>query len=408
MTSIDDTAAGTRRPQPANDAVAPGQAPSSPAAPSNDACIIPEQRNQMVRALCDLVVLPPSRISANERSLAGDVMLHVLAGVDEKLRIEAADRMARVQDSPPAVIRAFLLDTPAVAEIILTKKESVAESLLIECIRKGGPEHRLAVTKRPDLTCNMADLLLAADERLVTLALLRRLEFALSPAAIDLCVARSMGDAEMQALLIARRELEPCHGFSMFWLVGADQRRRILARFAINRGVIQDAFHDLFAVAYKGARDPLVHDILRVLDRRHRPRARNGELIPSEVVVRTLTMARRSSGGDVIRAVSLVAGISEALAARIICDAGGEPFAVLCKGAGLSRSRFYEVLTAPEAATPFEPKQADILMAEFDGLARDYARAVLRYWDWDDNPRLAQMERAAAKVEGPRRRIGDR
>jgi hypothetical protein len=32
-------------------------------------------------------------------------------------------------------------------------------------------------------------------------------------------------------------------------------------------------------------------------------------------------------------------------------------------------------------------------------MARDFARAVLRYWDWDANPRIAHITRLMTKVQ---------
>ena len=109
-------------------------------------------RAQMVRNLCDIVVLPAGRISSNERSLVADILLHIVDKVEPELRMEVATRIARVAESPPALVRMLVLDIPEVAEKILVGAENVAEALLIEAAREGALPHRLMIAQRLDLS----------------------------------------------------------------------------------------------------------------------------------------------------------------------------------------------------------------------------------------------------------------
>ena len=68
-------------------------APSALSAPSSP-------RDLMVRKLIDIIVLPASRISANERSLTADILLQIADKVEESLRVEIAKRVARVPEAP--------------------------------------------------------------------------------------------------------------------------------------------------------------------------------------------------------------------------------------------------------------------------------------------------------------------
>lgn len=349
-------------------------------------------RLQLARTLCDIVVLPATRISANERSLAGDVLLQVLQGVDEAARIDVATRIARVPESPPPLMRFFLLDAPAVAETLLKRNAPLPAALLIECARRGGPAHRLAVASRTDLTAEIVDALIEFDERDVIRAALRRDDYHLSPHAVDALVARSATDRDLQIALMRRPELEPAHGFLMFWWMDGERRKRILTRFALNRAVLQDGIVDLYP-KLRGTRrpDPLVRGVLTMLDPRHRPRGVGGESVGHDVVLRTLAAARENAGEEIVEAVSLVAGVSRELASRALRDPGGEPFAVIAKSLGAPRDEFYRMLTEPLSANAMSPAEAEALLDVFDSMSRDYARAILRYWDWKSNPRVANI-----------------
>jgi len=351
-------------------------------------------RALMVRKLTDIVVLPAGKISANERSLTADIILQVLDKVDEELRLEVSRRIARIVEAPPALVRALLLDEPAVAEPIIRSAEHVPEALLIECARHGKTVHRDMIARRIDLTSSLADVVIEFEEPEVTKLLLRREEFVFSPNAIDVLVSRSTNDKELQALLLRRRELEPSHGFMMFWWVDQERRKRILSRFALDRSVIQDALQDLFPKVFRAETpDPFVKEILVMTDRRHRPRGVNGEAVSMDVVIRTLSASRRHPAQEIIHAIGMIAGISRELAARVLRDVSGEAFAVMCKSLGVPRQEFFAILNEQDAEIVLSPEQAEELMAVFDSMARDFSRAVLRYWDWDGNPRIARITR---------------
>lgn len=380
---------GKQSPDGAETPVVDGLTPASPAdfeGPHQSTA-----RELLVRKLIDIVVLPAGRISANERAVAGDVLLQVVDKVEEPLRIEIARRLSRVAEAPPALIRLLLLDEPEVARPIIRASENLPEALLIECARLGKTAHRDMIARRMDLTTSLADVLVSFNEPEIARLLLKREEFTLSPSAIDILVSRSTQDTDLQALLLRRRELEPAHGFMMFWWVDAERRRRILARFALDRGVIQDALEDLYPRTFRQPNgDPFVKEILVMLDRRHRPRGVNGEAVSMDVVRRTLVAALQYPAQEIVYAIAMVAGVSRELAARILRDPSGEPVAVMAKSLGVSRDDFYAAVR--DSGSDLSPR-ADALLVVFDTMARDFSRAVLRYWDWDGNPRIASITR---------------
>ncbi|MEE2691279.1 MAG: DUF2336 domain-containing protein [Pseudomonadota bacterium] len=384
---------------------ATADAPAPAAAPEDDVHAHGAgPRALMVRKLTDIVVLPAARISANERSLTADILMQVVDKVELELRVDIAKRLSRVAEAPPALLRMLMLDDPAVAGEIIRGADTLPQALLIEAARHGQTAHRLMIARRLDLTPAVADILIEFNEPEVSRLLLRREEFALSPIAIDTLVARSTAERELQALLLRRRELEPAHGFMMFWWVDAERRRRILQRFALDRAILQDALHDIYATVFQSDDpDPFVKDILVMLDRRHRPRGVNGEPVSMDVVKKTLAASRNYPAPEIVHAVSMIAGISRELASRILRDLGGEPYAVMCKSLGVPRDDFFGFLSGddPEIEGSITPARAEELLAVFDSMSRDFSRAVLRYWDWDANPRIAGILRLMGLEQQP-------
>ena len=112
-----------------------------------------------------------------------------------------------------------------------------------------------------------------------------------------------------------------------------------------------------------------------------------------DVVIKTLNVARKYPTQEVIHATGLIAGVSRELAARILRDTTGEPFAVMCKSLGMPRGDFFKTVVDQTGENPFTEEKAEDLLGVFDSMARDFSRAVLRYWDWDNNPRIASITR---------------
>ena len=355
----------------------------------------------MARKLADIVVLPVGMISANDRALAGDILLQVLDKVEYALRVDIAERVSRVPEVPDVVLQALLRDTPEVAQPVIENTEKLSNALLIDCARHGTPAHRQMMTRRYGLATEVIDAIIDFDEPEVAKLLLRREECDFSQSAMEILVSRSTVDEGLQGLLLRRPELEPAHGFMMFWWVPTGHRRRILSRFSLDRSMVQDALEMIYPMLRQMEQpDHLVKEILSLNDRRHRPRGINGENISFDVVKRTLALARQYPSEEIIDALAMIAGISRELAARILRDPGGEPYAVLCKSLSIPRAEFLEFLSGRAEGvfddggeSALDAKRADELLDVFDRMARDFSRAVLRYWDWSGNPRIARITR---------------
>jgi len=365
----------------------------------NDTDQISGARILMARKLADILVLPSGHISSNERALVGDILLQILEKVEYELRVDIAERFASVPEVPSVVLHALLLDRPNVAAPLLESDTYIPEELLIDCAAKGEGPHRLMIARRYGLTTPVADEILRHNEADVAKLILRREECRLSQDAVELLVSRATLDDEMQSLLLRRRELEPVHGFVMFWWVSPSARRKILTRFTLDRTIVQEALDGLYPIIRDAKMpDNLVKEILALNERRHRPRGVNGENVSMEIIIRTLVLSRQYATEDIIEALGLIAGVSRELIARILRDPGGEAFAVMCKSLGVPRLDYYDILTAPAdgvfddgGESIMSIEQADELLAVFDTMARDFSRAVMRYWDWSGNPRLARM-----------------
>jgi uncharacterized protein (DUF2336 family) len=346
-------------------------------------------RVSMVRKLTDLVVMPLGRLSNNERSFTADLLIRALDAVDVSVRADAARRMAGFAEIPSHLQRYLIRDDISVARPVLELSSHIAEAIMCEAAMVSY-DHRKAIVTRDDITSQVADVLINFGETDIIIALLKMEEITFSDQTMDILVSRSQNDIEVRPLLIKRLELRLEHGMSMFWWLDMHQRKAVLQRFSLDRAVIQEAMHSLFVEIFT-AEDPdmSVKGILKLIDRRHRPRGRDGEMVTMEIVEKTLAAARLMPNDEFSHAVGLIAGIRTQTATRILNDWSGEAFAVLCKSVGLSRAAFIALFTNEgevETSGPtYDADKIEWLVGVFDSIARDYSRTILRYWDWKDS-----------------------
>ncbi|MCI5048385.1 MAG: DUF2336 domain-containing protein [Aquisalinus sp.] len=343
-------------------------------------------RQTLVRKLADLVVLPQEKLTQNDRDFIADILARSLEYVDPGTRQEVAERVARFPEIPVQLQKYLLTSEPSVAVPVLKHMPQIQESLLYEACQ-AGPEHRVNIAWRDDITQLVIDQLVTFGEPEVLKQVLRQDTVVISRVAMDMLVRRSEVDTDIRSALLRRPELRLDHGLAMFWWLKTAHRKSVLTRFATDRSIVQDAMHDLFVETFSSDQpDPHVKSILTLIDRRHRPRGRNGEMVTMDVVERTLEFARQNPADDACHAVGMLAGVSQETATRVLRDLSGEPFAVLCKSIGLSRKAFTALfdsdLLNEGTKLNYSEEKVEDLIGVFDSIARDYSRTILRYWDW--------------------------
>ncbi|MEM9421858.1 MAG: DUF2336 domain-containing protein [Pseudomonadota bacterium] len=347
------------------------------------------QRAELARMLVDVLALPAGQMNENERAFVGDILIELLDFIADEHKVDTAKRLASVLAPPPNLLRRLLQEPIKVAGPLIDAFKDIPDAMLITAVQVG-PEHREAIARRTRMSDGLAEALLDAEETKTCATVLAREDISLSEVCIDRLVTKTMHDEGLRAPLLHRRELQPRHGFTMFWWLSASLRQQVISRFAIDRTIMQNALKPLYTAVFTDPEpDLVVKRVLTLCDRRHRPRGKNGEAVSPEVVERMLAAVRANPTPDLCGAVGLLAGVSADTATRAILDKGGEPFAIMCKSIGVSRKVFADILSkslllrkANATGPRFDVEDHERLVGAFDMVARDYSRAVLRYWDW--------------------------
>lgn len=359
-------------------------------------------RAALFRRLQDVVGLPSSRISPQERHMAADLLIEMLRECEVATRVRCAERISLLHDAPSLLLRFLARDDIEVATPLIQICTSFNDSDLIAVANSPNvtEQHRLLIAQRKVVNEVVSDVLTEFGELEVCIALLKNEGARLAHPATEKITAMSKGESSLVPLLLKRPEIKPSQALTMFWWADEEGRKRILQRFAVERITLLEAAQDLFPRAAKESwQDPLVRKSLQFIERRQRNRAA-AEKSPFGSLEGAIEALERDFNMETLKEIAFLSGIKPACSAQILSDPGGEAIAILCKATGLKRfylMALWRGLRRP-LGTDAEPNPAFArTRLVFDSISTNRAQTVLRYWNWALTSAMSPV--LAAKLE---------
>lgn len=352
-------------------------------------------RQTLLKRLADVVCLPETRVNAFERAVTADLLVEMLREAQKGERLRVARRLSKLSEVPHTLVRLLITDEPEVARFLIEDCDSLAETDLLYCIRRGTPTHCRLLATRKYIGPVVAEALTDTGDIATVEQLLKNRTSNLSQGAIEAAVSLSQDAPRLVPHLIRRLELRPSSAYVMFWWADADVRRVILSRFAVNREVMQDSAGDVFAMAAKeGWSDPLARKALQFIERRQRNREALKKSPFASLEAAIAEAARSGMTRHTAEEISYLSGIKPSTGAKILRDGGGEALAVLCKATGLKKAdlrNLWRALRRPGQKEGEVHPDLERVLVVYDTLAVDRAQTVLRYWNWSLSSALTPM-----------------
>lgn len=344
-------------------------------------------RRALAKRLADVICIPASSITPQERHMAGDILVELLRDTDIELRESVARRLVMLNEAPRTILIILATDDIRVARHVLEKSKSLTDSDLIRVCKKVSMEHRRVMAGRRHISDAVVDIMVQFLEEEVVLKLLKNKNAHFSETAIQRILTVSRSVPSYVEPLIKRDELRPSHGLTLFWWADTASRRKILHRFAVTRSILQNTCSDLYPKAsQEGWNDAGVRKALQFIERRQRNRAaiERSKFESLEAAIESAELAGLTR--EYIQEISYMSGIKPATGAQIMTDKSGEAMAVLCKAPGLKRDyliKLWRAARKPEVdQNGEEHPQLTAVLRTYDEISTDKAQTVLRYWNW--------------------------
>ena len=303
-----------------------------------------EDRNLLAEALNKMVLASGKHLSGAEIDLVFDILRRLIHEVEIDVRRHLADNLASRGDVPHDLVVTLANDVIEVAFPILSRSNVLEDVDLIQLILDHATQHQLAISGRESLSEDVSATLADTGNAEVIGAMLNNPGAAISVETFEKLVEDSMHMPAIQEPLVRRAELPPDMTRRMYEWVGDAVKSYIDAKMG-SALEAAPATADVLDEEVKHAVTEALEDDAMVGG----ATAPNFEVpgMAGAIKVHPRVMVRTLEEGDVFHFEELFrdfTGLPEGAATRVLYDTGPEALAIACKGSGIDRYSFSDMV----------------------------------------------------------------
>lgn len=335
-----------------------------------------ERRRELLRGVTDLFFTSDDPHGATELGLFDDVMSQLAGEMEEAVRAELAQKMAKAEAPPRLLIRNLARDESIdVARTVLEGSQALTEDDLLAVARTRGQDHLRAISQRPTVSVALSEAIVERGDDTTVGVLVRNQGAEMSRETQEMVVDRAVENPALHAAVIGHRNLPIDLLNEMYFVVEARLRDEILAR---NAQVDPEELDRALAASRKqvATRDGALPADFAAAEAEVRAlHARNGitpTLLAGYLRNREIT--------KFLVALCELADIDFHTARRILERRELDALSIICKAAGFDRSLFltFAVLILDREANAMG--RAREYGQLYEALTRDTAQRTIRFW----------------------------
>lgn len=168
----------------------------------------PARRIETLRRMTDLFIEQAPHLADLHVAVFDEVILRLSRGIEFRVRVELAERMADLAVAPRGVLRDLALDDEiAVAGPVLERSTRLAEEDLAAVAAGKGQAHLLALTRRASLSERVTDILVDRGDEHVVCAVAGHGGACLSERSLCALLEKARSDVRLQERLESRGRL---------------------------------------------------------------------------------------------------------------------------------------------------------------------------------------------------------
>lgn len=289
------------------------------------------QEVQFLRSLIDIFMAAPEKFHGAALDEFDGLVCALCANADPETRQAIGARLAHSADAPRRVLKQLARDDISIAESILRLSPNLKDDDICAIIRARGIAHHRAIANRFDLSYAVSEALLALNNEVITISLLKNQRAHFRPHVLEALVDQSRKLTSLQAPLVNRFDLSPALLTRLYFYVPAALKSQILNRSDhLEPALIDEAIQINRASLFHPGQDKehLRHSVYQ--------RSIQGHL--TEVQLRALISERKLD--EFIFAFAYLAGLDEDAVKTILNDSRFEALAIACRASEIHRDLF--------------------------------------------------------------------
>lgn len=334
------------------------------------------KRVSTLRQVTDLFLRDEQRLSEDQIKVFDDVLCHLVAHVETRVKAELGERLVSLEHAPIGVIEHLAWDDQiAVAGTVLERSNRLTTDTLVEIAKSKGQDHLFAISGRADLPEVVTDVIVDRGERRVIRKLGNNASARFSDNGFRGMVAYAEADDELTEILGLRLDL-PIKFLRDLLLRATDVVRARLASIAPAE-LREEIMRVLKTLANAlPSESPPVRDFTR-----------------AEAVVRRMKGLNELNDAAIVRfaethkfeeiAASLAILNNSApidLMARVLEGPRADLILIPCKSAGLGWGTVEQILRERPMPIPLNEATLRLASIDYGKLSVDTAERTLRFW----------------------------
>jgi uncharacterized protein (DUF2336 family) len=338
------------------------------------------KRISTLRQVTDLFLHDAERLSDDQVKVFDDVLCHLVARVETRVKAEVSARLASVENAPSGVIERLALDDQiAVAGTVLVNSNRLATSTLVEIARTKGQDHLLAISGRTDLPEAVTDVIVDRGERKVIRNLASNASARFSDTGYRGMVAHAESDDELTELLGVRIDL-PINFLRDLLQRATEAVRARLASIA--PAELQEEIKRVLKTIANTARgeSPLVRDFSRAEAVVRRMKGLN-ELNDAAII----GFAKSKKFDEVAATLAILNNSAPInMMVRLVEGPRADLILIPCKSAGLSPAAVEAILCHRPIPRPIPEETLRLALKDYGKLTKETAERAVRFWQLHD------------------------
>ncbi len=294
-----------------------------------------EQRRELLMQVTDAFLSQPGARSNQESKLFDEVFGIIAGDLELQVRAELAHRIAASSAPVGPTARRLAMDAIEVARPIIQKSPALTEQDMLDVIGEKGPDHQIAVARRPQISEAVSSALVAQGNDTITHALLENATAQVGRETFERIAKRAEANSRLHAPFVKNRHVPLDLLNDIYLQVGDRLRQEILTRF---HGVSEAELNAALEISRKrlwAAYGALPADY-ESAEKYVTALARGGAVKPS-VLVELLREGRKTA---FLILFSREVETEFGFAAQLVSTRDIDALAMLCRCAGFDRALF--------------------------------------------------------------------
>jgi uncharacterized protein (DUF2336 family) len=333
------------------------------------------KRVNTLRQVTDLFLNDGERLSDEQVKVFDDVLCHLVARVEDRVKAELSGRLAPLEYAPSGLVERLARDDEiSVAGPVLSGSARLSPGTLVEIAATKGQDHLFAISGRTNLPEAVTDVLVERGERRVIRKLANNSSARFSEAGYSGMLTHAEADDELTEVLGLRIDL-PLKFLRDLLQRATDAVRERLAKIAPPE--LQEEIKRVLATIANTVRgDAPTRDFSRAEAAVRRMKGLN-EL--NDAAIARFASAKKIE--EVAASLALLNNSAPTdLVAKVLEGTRADLVLIPCKSAGLTWPTVEIVLKCRPVKHPIDEMTLKVARSDYGKLSVDTAERTMRFW----------------------------